>query len=195
VHEQDPAGQFVNEQVEPCAHPRTHPPAEQSTVHVAPVGHDVLQWPLEQATLQVPSPQYVKQRPLEQSRLQSPDGGHVSSQFPEEQSIVHGELAHVLWQLPMEQGHMAPEHERFWRDALVPGSDTAGPPFGVPPGLTVLLDPPHATTIRAINPRHAKPVFIKCLLHKRRCRRLAPFRHVVEDLWPDGRRPRGGHYV
>jgi hypothetical protein len=57
VHVQDPAGQFVNEQVDPAAHARTHPPAEQSTVQVAPVGHDVLQWPLEQATLHVPSPQ------------------------------------------------------------------------------------------------------------------------------------------
>jgi hypothetical protein len=57
VHVQEPAGQFVNEQVDPCAHASAHPPAEQSTLHVAPAGHDVLQWPLEQATWQVPSPQ------------------------------------------------------------------------------------------------------------------------------------------
>jgi len=57
VQVQDPAGQFVNEQVDPCAHARMHPPAEQSTLQTAPAGHDVLQWPLEQATLQVPSPQ------------------------------------------------------------------------------------------------------------------------------------------
>jgi hypothetical protein len=43
VHVHDPAGQFVNEQVDPCAHAMTHPPAEQSTLHVAPAGHEVLQ--------------------------------------------------------------------------------------------------------------------------------------------------------
>jgi hypothetical protein len=61
VQVHDPAGQFVKEQVAPCAHARVHWPDEQSTVHVAPAGHEVLQCPLEHATSQVPAPQYVRQ--------------------------------------------------------------------------------------------------------------------------------------
>jgi hypothetical protein len=91
---------------------------------------------------------------------------------------VHGELPHALSQLPFEHGHIAPEHERLWRDALVPGSDTAGPPFGVP-GLAVPLDPPHAAASRAITPRHARAVFIKCLLH----REDVPQRHAIQATW------------
>jgi hypothetical protein len=57
VHEHEPAGQFVNEQVEPWAQASMQPPPEQATVHVAPGGHDVLQSPLEHSTSHVPSPQ------------------------------------------------------------------------------------------------------------------------------------------
>jgi hypothetical protein len=52
-----PAGQFANEQLAPCPHASTQPPAEHPTVHVAPLGHDVLQSPLEQLTVQLPAPQ------------------------------------------------------------------------------------------------------------------------------------------
>jgi hypothetical protein len=44
----DPAEQSVNEQVAPCAHASKQLPDEHSTLHVAPGGQDVLQWPLEQ---------------------------------------------------------------------------------------------------------------------------------------------------
>jgi hypothetical protein len=57
VHVQLPGAQLENEQLAPGAHARTQPPPEQATVHVAPLGHDVLQWPLEQSTLQSPLPQ------------------------------------------------------------------------------------------------------------------------------------------
>jgi hypothetical protein len=43
VQEHPPAEQLENEHVAPCAHARTHPPAEHETVQVAPLGHDVLQ--------------------------------------------------------------------------------------------------------------------------------------------------------
>jgi hypothetical protein len=57
VHVHDPAEHPVNEQLDPCAHASSQPPAGQLTVHVAPLGQEVLQCPLEQSTLHAPSPQ------------------------------------------------------------------------------------------------------------------------------------------
>jgi hypothetical protein len=54
---QPPAPHVENEQVAPGAQASWQPPDEQATVHVAPLGHDVLQWPLEHSTVHVPSPQ------------------------------------------------------------------------------------------------------------------------------------------
>jgi hypothetical protein len=53
----DPAEQLVNTQLDPCAHASAQLPAEQSTLHVAPGGQDVLQWPLEHWMLHIPLPQ------------------------------------------------------------------------------------------------------------------------------------------
>jgi len=57
VQEHPPEEQFEKEHVAPAAHARTHPPLGQETVHVAPLGQEVLQWPDEQSTVQVPAPQ------------------------------------------------------------------------------------------------------------------------------------------
>lgn len=163
MHVHAPDGQLLNEQfapwshcslqcplgqstthVDPAAHASRQPPLEQSTVHVAPLGHDVLHPPAEQSTVHVPSPQYVRQCPLEQAIVQSPLEGQVSWQLPLEQSIVHGAEAHAEVQLPAEQPHVLPPLQLvLCRAAGVPGSDTAGPPFGVaPPVVPVVLEPP-----------------------------------------------------
>jgi hypothetical protein len=144
VHVHEPEGHAVNEQLDPCAQARSHPPPEQATVQVAPPGHEVLQWPLEQSTLQVPAPQYVRQCPLEQPDVQSPEAGHTSSQFPAEQSSVQGDAWQVLWQLPEEQLHAPLEQGVDCLGVPVPGSVTAGPPLGDPPPPDVLLEPPQA---------------------------------------------------
>jgi hypothetical protein len=65
--------------------------------------------------------------------VQSPVGGHTSSQLPEEQSIVQGDELQVLVQLPDEQEHVPPEQGPLARAPASPGSETAGPPLGVPP--------------------------------------------------------------
>jgi hypothetical protein len=87
--------------------------------------------------------------------VQAPDAGHVSAQSPEEQSIVHGAELHDDSQLPEEQLQVLPVHETACRGAPVPGSTTAGPPFGEVPPPGVLLDPPHATTSRNEIPKQA----------------------------------------
>lgn len=76
--------------------------------------------------------------------MQSPLGGQVSSQLPAEQSIVHGGDAQTPVQFPAEQEQVPPEQVALERGMPVPGSGTAGPPFGVPPPL----DPPHAAMQR-----------------------------------------------
>lgn len=73
---------------------------------------------------------------------------------------MQGDALQALWQLPAEQLHVPPpEHDVLWRGVPVPGSGTAGPPFGVitvaPPSVplpTVLLDPPQATMKRRPKP-------------------------------------------
>jgi hypothetical protein len=95
----------------------------------------------------------VRQWPLEQSSVQSPLGGHVSSQLPAEQSIVQGGDVQAPVQFPDEQEQVPAEQVVLERGVPVPGSGTAGPPFGVPPSLplplpTVPLDPPHAAIER-----------------------------------------------
>jgi hypothetical protein len=67
----------------------------------------------------------------------------VSSQLPPEQSVAHGDEAHEAVQLPDEQAHVLPVQDAALREAAVPGSAMAGPPFG-PPLVVVVLDPPHA---------------------------------------------------
>jgi hypothetical protein len=57
VHVHPPHEQSVNEQLAPGAQARTHPPEEQATLQVAPLGHEVLQCPLEHSTVQLPLPQ------------------------------------------------------------------------------------------------------------------------------------------
>jgi hypothetical protein len=57
VQEHPPDEQFEKEHVAPCVHASRHPPLGHETVHVAPLGHDVLQWPAEQSTLHAPAPQ------------------------------------------------------------------------------------------------------------------------------------------
>ncbi len=153
--------QLENEQVAPCAQASWQPPDEQATVHVAPLGHDVLQWPLEQSTVHEPSPQYVRQCPLEQSSVQSPVGGQMSSQLPAEQSAVQGVEVQVALQLPEEHEHVPLGHVVLERGAPVPGSEMGGPPFGVlPPSLepplpTVLLEPPQAVIQRTEKAKNA----------------------------------------
>jgi hypothetical protein len=56
-----PLEQSVNEQLAPFAQARTHPPAEQATLQVAPLGHEVLQRPAEHSIVQLPLPQNVRQ--------------------------------------------------------------------------------------------------------------------------------------
>jgi hypothetical protein len=86
--------------------------------------------------------------------------GHVSAQLPDEQSIVQGEELQDDSQFPDEQLHVLPEHETACRGVPVPGSATAGPPFGEVPPPGVLLDPPHATIIRTEKP---KPTTSLCM--------------------------------
>jgi len=87
----------------------------------------------------------VTQRPPEQSRVHEPEGGHVSAQLPPEQSVVHGGAPQEAAQLPPVQLHAPPRQGALVRLAAVPGSETAGPPFGDVPGK-VVLEPPHATS-------------------------------------------------
>ena len=87
--------------------------------------------------------------------MQAPDAGHVSAQLPEEQSIVHGAEVHDDSQFPEEQLHVPPEHDATCRGVPVPGSATAGPPFGEVPGPGELFDPPHATIVRTEKPKLA----------------------------------------
>lgn len=117
-------------------------------MHVASGGHEVLQCPAEQSTLQAPPPQYVRHRPPEQSSVHEPEAGHVSAQLPPEQSVVHGDEAQVALQLPEEQEHVAPEQEALLRPAAVPGSATDGPPLGLP-DVVVVPEPPHAQRVKA----------------------------------------------
>jgi hypothetical protein len=143
VHVQLPDEQVEIMHLAPAPHASRQSPAEQLTVQSPPLGHDVLQWPPEQATLHVPAPQYVRQWPAEQSSVQSPEAGHLCSQLPAEQSVAQGDVLQSAVQLPAEQAHAPDEHEAAMRDDAVPGSAMAGPPFGVPPEV-VLLEPPQA---------------------------------------------------
>jgi hypothetical protein len=85
----------------------------------------------------------------------------VSWQLPDEQSIVHGVELHDDWQLPEEQLHALPEHATACRGVPVPGSATAGPPFGEVPPPGELLDPPHATISRTKTPTLAMSLRMK----------------------------------
>lgn len=58
--------------------------------------------------------------------------------------MVHGEELQVLAQFPDEQEHVPPEHDALARAPASPGSDTAGPPLGVPPPPEELPEPPQA---------------------------------------------------
>jgi hypothetical protein len=80
--------------------------------------------------------------------------------LPEEQSIVHGVEVHDDSQFPEEQLHVPPEQDATCRGVPVPGSATAGPPFGEVPPPGALLDPPHATIIRAETPKLATSLFM-----------------------------------
>ena len=153
---QPPPEQFAKEQAEPGAQARTQSPPEHSTLHRAPAGHEVLHWPPEQWTMQSPSPQYVTQRPPEQSRVHAPEGGHVRAQLPPEQSVVHGGAPQVAAQSPPVQLHVPPWQGALVRLVPVPGSETAGPPFGDVPGK-VVLEPPHAASQVAASTEERAP--------------------------------------
>lgn len=57
MHLQPPAEQSETMQRAPAPQASSQSPPEQLTVHEPPLGHDVLQWPDEHATLHVPAPQ------------------------------------------------------------------------------------------------------------------------------------------
>jgi hypothetical protein len=80
--------------------------------------------------------------------------------LPEEQSIVHGAEVQDDSQFPEEQLHVPPEQDTACLGVPVPGSTTAGPPFGDVPPPGVLLEPPHATIIRTEKP---KPTTSLCM--------------------------------
>jgi hypothetical protein len=87
--------------------------------------------------------------------VQPPDCGQVSSQLPAEQSIVHGDELHDPVQLPDEHGHVPPEHETPEREEPVPGSETGGPPFGLPPPPPP-PEPPQAMIMKDEKAKQAK---------------------------------------
>jgi hypothetical protein len=70
--------------------------------------------------------------------------------LPAEQSVVQGDETHPAVQLPDEQVHVPDEQGLAMRDDAVPGSATAGPPFGVLLDV-LLLEPPQAARTEAVN--------------------------------------------
>ncbi len=109
-----------------------HPPLEQSTSHVAPLGHDTEQLPLEQPTLHGTfSEQTIKHFPLEQSSVQLFVESHVSLQLPLEQPRSHALLPlHEPSHPPLEQSHEPAEQSTvlFEPGARGSGSDPDGCP-------------------------------------------------------------------
>jgi hypothetical protein len=85
--------------------------------------------------------------------------------------MVHGAELHDDSQFPSEQLHVVPEHDVACRGIPVPGSATAGPPFGEVPPPGVLLDPPHATASRSEKP---KPTTSLCMNSSRGRRGKTP---------------------
>lgn len=65
---------------------------------------------------------------------------------------MHGDDVQAAVQLPDEQAHVPDEHELGMRDDAVPGSATAGPPFGVLLDV-LLLEPLHAAKLEAMPAR------------------------------------------